>query len=154
MLFCCRLLLLSLVVTIVVLYNIPVVRNMAYPWWVYISSWILLFIFILPSDNVSYMFQSVIKQIRWYRSKQASFQCPPAVTIKTKVLCSVTTLSGRPQPQNICINVNSKIAHNVISGKLIRTIRGTRYQVFDTTTGIKLDPKAWVRFQKHHGHFP
>ena len=41
-----------------VLFNIPV-RNMAYPWWVYI--WLIIAIFILPSDNVTYMLQSVMK---------------------------------------------------------------------------------------------
>ena len=55
----------------------------------------------MPSDNVTYMFQSVIKQqIRWYRSKQASFQCPPADT--TEVLCSAT-FSERLQPQTLVV---------------------------------------------------
>ena len=36
------------------------------------------------------------RKIRWYRSKKASFQCPPAAT--TKVLRSAT-LGGRRQPQ-------------------------------------------------------
>ena len=31
---------------------------MACPWWVYI--WLVIAIFILPSDNVTYMLQSVI----------------------------------------------------------------------------------------------
>ena len=45
------------------------------------------------------MFQSVVKQqIRRYRSRQASFQCPPAAT--TKVLCSAT-LRGRCQPPTL-----------------------------------------------------
>ena len=33
---------------------------MAYPWWMYIELAIAIFIF--PSDNTKYMFQSVMKQ--------------------------------------------------------------------------------------------
>ena len=82
----------------------PTVRNMAYPWWVYILLVMAIFLYFALRQYIVHV--SVRRKIINSPIPQQAGVIPMPTGshsyIDTKVLCSATTLSGRPQPQNPC----------------------------------------------------